>query len=278
MLIARRVAIWIGPILLFCLILRGGAARAERLSPVERLANEAAAAYHAADYHRAAALLERAYQLDPLTALLYNLGKAYDKLGDKAKAADFYTRYAMADDADPQLKTKAEARAAHLREPPHAIALSHPRPAPKPAPAELPPPPQPPQPVVVVPHPAPPPPAPHKDPRALPRGLAIGLGATGVAAIAVAIGLGVNALSLHGQFTQSLDENRKRELRSDAQAQALTGDILYGVGAAAIGVGAYFLYRWLRPERKGVDSSDRALEIAPVVGASGAGLAAWGRF
>jgi tetratricopeptide (TPR) repeat protein len=264
---ARVVATLVGVI-----VLCAGVARGERRNPVERLASEAAAAYHAADYHRAADLLERAYQLEPVTALLYNLGKAYDKLGQKEKAADFYTRYAMADDADPALKVRAEARAAHLREVPHPVALSHPRPTPRPAPPERPPAPKP-APVVVAPT-APPPPhrsQPRPDPRRRDRGLAIGLGAGGVAALGVAIGLSVSALSLHDQFAASLDENRKRALRSDAQSQALAADCLYAVGVAAIGVSAYFLYRWLRPER-------RTLALAPYFSPTGGGLAAGGRF
>src|SRR5262249_34065618 len=82
---ARR-RLWWGWLL--CLALACGAARAQsRGNPVEKLASDAAIAYRGGDYQRAAQLLERAYKMQPVSALLYNLAKAYEKLGDEDKAA-----------------------------------------------------------------------------------------------------------------------------------------------------------------------------------------------
>lgn len=237
-------------------------------NPIERLASEAAAAYHSADYARAAELLERAYKLEPVSALLYNLGKVYDKLGQKQKAADYYERYAMADDAEPRLKQKAEARAAQLRAPPRLpVPERHP-----PKPVVKAPPPPPPRPVVVAQPLPPPPPPPRRDPHRVDKALVIGFGSLAGGALVTAVGLSANAFVLHDQYTKSLDETQKRAWRTDAQAQALAADILYGVTAASVAVGAYFLYRWLKPERP------EHVAIAPWAAPSGGGLAAGGVF
>ena len=254
-------------------------ARAERANPVEKLASDAAQAYHAGDYQRAAQLLERAYKMQPLPALLYNLAKAYEKLGDDDKAIDLYQRYTASDEADPKLKAKAEARLASLRESaaprPRSAEPARPEPPPARDKAEPTAPPQ----TATRPSPpaAPPPmtpaPAPNEAERGLERdrGLAIGLGSVGVAALATAVGLSVNALALQNQFDQSLIEQQKRDLKSQAQTQALAADVLYGAGAACVGVAAYFLWRGLRP-------SPRNVAVAPLVSPSLAGLSAEGRF
>src|SRR5689334_6949162 len=80
------------------------------------MATEAITAYKGADYNRAVELLTRAYEIRQVPALLYNLAKAYDKLGDVDKAYDAYRRYASSADADPKLKEKAESRLATLEE------------------------------------------------------------------------------------------------------------------------------------------------------------------
>ena len=77
---------------------------------VERLAADAVSAYKVADYNRAVELLSRAYEIRQVPALLYNMAKAYDKLGDVEHAYDAYRRYSDSADADPRLKSKADAR------------------------------------------------------------------------------------------------------------------------------------------------------------------------
>jgi len=49
-------------------------------------------------YEKAIAEFEEAYRLDPRPLLLYNIGQAWEKLGDLVKAVDFLKRYL---DADP---------------------------------------------------------------------------------------------------------------------------------------------------------------------------------
>ena len=82
---------------------------------VERLAAEAVNAYKGADYKRAVELLQQAYEIRQVPALLYNLAKAYDKLGDIEHAYDSYRLLRRFGGADPKLKAKAEARLACSR-------------------------------------------------------------------------------------------------------------------------------------------------------------------
>jgi len=267
-----------GLMALFALLLCSLPVRADKRNPVEKLAADAADAYRAGEYRRATDLLERAYKLEHVSALLYNMAKAYEKLGDNDRAADLYTRYAAADDADPRLRGKAEARVTALHEPP----------APKRPPREEPPPrtePQPkaepqPKPEPVVHQPVEPPP-PKADPDALRhaaersrkinRGVGLALVAIGACTLGAAIGLSVNALRLNTDFKNSTDEIDKKIALTDATSQALAADLLYGVTAAAVGVSIYFLYKGFRPEPK-------ALSLAPSVGPGGAGLVLEGVF
>src|SRR5689334_11838211 len=95
----------------------GGRAHAESAeAQVERLAADAVNAYRGADYNRAVELLTRAYEIRQVPALLYNLAKAYDKLGDVDRAYDAYRRYSDSADAEPRLRNKADARLAVLEE------------------------------------------------------------------------------------------------------------------------------------------------------------------
>ena len=215
---------------------------AGKVTPVEKLASDAAAAYRNGDYGKAAELLERAYQAQPVGTILYNLAKAYEKQGDNEKALDRYQRYLAAEDADAKYKARAEARVAALKEllSPKAKSV-----------VEKPEPPPPPPPPVVQP---PPPPAVAVDEnwqranraRRRDRGVGIALGVTGVVALAAGIGLTVNASSLHDQFDGTLVESDKRGFRDSAQTQLIVAGVLYGVGAAAIAVAGYFLYRGTR--------------------------------
>jgi outer membrane biosynthesis protein TonB len=259
---ARR-RLWWGWLLTVALACAARSSHAEsRANPVEKLAADAANAYRAGDYGRAAQLLERAYKIQPVSALLYNLAKAYEKLGDDDKAADLYGRYASAEDADPRLKQKAEARVTALAPPPPK---PRPRKPPPPDPAEQPsekeqpaerkpaeqqsaPPP------ATVEKPAPPAPKPEPaeppEVRAKRRDKAIGIALTAVGggALISAIGLSGSVLSIKSQFDGSLDESYKIDRYNAALPQSIAADVLYVVGAAAVAVGAYFLWRGLHRE------------------------------
>jgi tetratricopeptide (TPR) repeat protein len=256
-----------------------GAAVARAETPeaqVERLAADALTAYRGADYNRAVELLTKAYEIRQVPALLYNLAKAYDKLGDLDHAADAYRRFADAADADPKLKAKAEARLLALDEARRKkAATAH---APEAAPSghvEAPP--------LVTPTPVTPvtqPPsaveararlvAERQRERHRDRLVALGVGVGAVAFLGVAIGLSVSALTLEQEYGRTVDFTRKTQLKSDALTQAHVADGFYPAAGVAAAVAAYFVYRGFRP--------DADLALAPAVAPHGAALVAAGRF
>jgi tetratricopeptide (TPR) repeat protein len=235
---------------------------------VERLAAEAVNAYRGADYNRAVELLTKAYEIRQVPALLYNLAKAYDKLGDVDHAADAYRRYVASLDADAKLKAKAEARLQLLDEQRRKNVAaergveSTPGKAPRagvesaPPPRAEPPPPQAPPPMTMT--------APqseaeqirdklrrerHRD-RMRARWVALGLGITTVALGATAIGLSGSALSLQGQWQAQYggDEDTRRALKSSALLRAGLADGFYAGTAVFAAITTYFLYRGFRAE------------------------------
>jgi hypothetical protein len=239
-------------------------AQAPTPTPVEQLAKDAALAYRNGDYGHALALLQQAYQSEPLTPILYNLAKTYDKLGERGQAIAYYARYVAAQDADARLKSKAQERIDALA---HGAAVAAPpeeasaeaAPAAKEAPVA---PPSTAEPRLE--RPAPPPaeaataPEPQLALRTVPasdrlqrrrhlyRDCALGLSALGLASLAVAVGLGVNARSLHDQFSTTVAEEAKRALRDRSQSQAAAADALFAVGGVAVAGSAVFYALWLR--------------------------------
>lgn len=235
-----------------CLGISMPTARAATEDPVamrvEKLAADGKTAYRAADYQHAVELFEKAYQLRQVGALLYNIARTYEKLGDTDKAIERYRRYIDSTDTQPAQKAKAEARVAAYDE------------AHKPPPRE----PEPQRPGVV-----------HEqlfeqpeDPAAVARReqervvvdwnarrhrdriVGLTLGSIGVACAVSGTGLWVAANKVHSQFESSVGPEASRlQLRDRARTQAIIGDSLWGVAAVTAAIGAYFLYRGYHPER-----------------------------
>jgi tetratricopeptide (TPR) repeat protein len=242
------------------------------------LAADAAAAYRAADYTRAVELLERAYQVRQVAALLYNLAKAYDKLGEQQKAVDLYRRYSDSSDAEPKLRAKAEARVAAYEE-------SHRRPEPRPREPE----PRPREPDVALKQVdmTPPPETAEqravrewKDRRSRDRAIGISVASIGVAAAIAGMGLSISAYEIHKTYADTLDtEAVKRDQRDHAHTQAIVGDVLYGVAAVGVAVGAYFIWRGFHPEQPPKGQAWLLPTVAPgSQGSVTAGLTLGGRF
>src|SRR5215212_10871269 len=79
-----------------------------------QLFEQSADRYRQGRFREAVELLQEAYRLSPEAVLLYNLGRAYEGLGDTAGALDAYTRYLA---ADPNAADRAsiESRVATLK-------------------------------------------------------------------------------------------------------------------------------------------------------------------
>jgi len=265
----------------------GGRARAESAeAQVERLAADAVNAYRGADYNRAVDLLTRAYEIRQVPALLYNLAKAYDKLGDVDRAYDAYRRYSDSADAEPRLRNKADARLAvleEIRRKKKAAERAERAAEPKPQPAPVKPaaPPQPAQ--LEPPKPAPPTPeqmrerlqAERQRERRRDRYVALGLGVGGVAFAGVAVAFSVLALQAQNQWSANYGGNEalRRDLKDSAITRAAIADGFYAGAAVAVGVGAYFLYRGFRPE-----PTAPSLALVPSLSPAGGGLVAVGQF
>src|SRR5262245_43517057 len=74
----------------------------------EELAAQAFEHYKKGEFPQALSLYQRAYQLAPTTAILYNMASIYDhKLHERDLASEYYRRYLRASDADPELTRKA---------------------------------------------------------------------------------------------------------------------------------------------------------------------------
>jgi len=268
----------------FVVILAGSvcaAATARAETPeaqVERLAAEAVNAYKGADYKRAVELLQQAYEIRQVPALLYNLAKAYDKLGDIDHAYDAYRLYADSAAADPKLKARAEARVALLAEARRKKAAE--------ARAAAPPPPPPPpvetaSPPVVA--PTTPPPSPeelraraHDDfvrDRKRSRLILIVAGGATVAFAVVALALSVDALSLQHDFDKTTVPDDKSRLKSDAQLRAGVADGFWCAAAVGAAVSGYYAYRSFRHEK-----APPAVALLPLASPTGGGLAVAGRF
>ena len=79
------------------------------MAEAKKASDAAVAAYKAKKYEEAAELWIKAYELNNKDSYLFNIGKAYDKLGNKDSAARYYARYAAAT-SDAKRRAKAEAR------------------------------------------------------------------------------------------------------------------------------------------------------------------------
>lgn len=218
--------------LALCLSLLGPvAARAQGESApvdqVETLAARAKAHYAAGRFNEAISDYLAAFRLAPAAGLLYNVAHIYDrKLDEIDLALQFYRRYVGAPDAEPDIVGKANARIQELKIEKRRREL-----------AEMAP-------------PVTPPPVAITEPVAAPvaRGGGssqktwgwITLGA-GVAIAGAGAIFGVQAQGSADDFDASTDLAEKQAARDDGQSQALTADVLYGVGGAAVLTGIILL-------------------------------------
>lgn len=199
----------------------------------EALAADARTLYESGQYAQAITAYVKAHRLAPAGALLYNIAFIYDqKLNENELALDFYRRFIRSPDADPALMERANQRIAELK----AVAAS-PGTDGVPALAELGPTATS-EPVVtgsaVVTN--------QPEPGGRPmRTAGWVLTGVGFAAAATGVVFGVLAQSTHEDFENAHSLNDKLDLSDTGETQALTGDVLMGVGAAALVAGVVLL-------------------------------------
>ena len=222
----------------------------------EQLGAEAREAYRVGQYNHAIELYLDAYAAAASAGFFFNIAYIYDtKIGDKTLARDYYRRAADFEGADPDLVTKARARAAELD-----AALARP--------PDVPPPDVPP-----IDHT--PPPDTHgvggdtgpagdlhghdgdgdgDGPNLVPW-IVMGSGAI---LLGTGIAFGAMAAGTESDFHAATDNDRRRSLQSTGKGQALTADILMVAGVGAVGTGVLL---WLLDRDD--DAGQGSVHVAP---------------
>lgn len=88
----------------------------ERARKVEQLATDGAKAYRAGSYQEAIDLFEKAYALEPVPNLLYNIAKCYEKQEKFEEAVQYYQKFVVAPEVDSKARQAALDRMESLRQ------------------------------------------------------------------------------------------------------------------------------------------------------------------
>jgi tetratricopeptide (TPR) repeat protein len=182
--------------------------------------------YREGRFQEAIDLLLEVYRLKPEPVLRYNLGRAYEALGDMSAAAEAYTQY-LAEDPEAQDRKAIEGRIATLRR--QIAEREAPAPSPSPPPRS---PAEPPKPV---------PPEPPPSHSAVPLVVA----GVGVAAAGTGVVLWVVARGRHEAAVSDTVQSASVEAQGEARRWATAGNVLVIAGGvvAAVGVGWAILDR-----------------------------------
>lgn len=87
----------------------------EEKKQVEQLSKKGVKAYKEGKFEQAIKYFEQAHEVQPVPNLLYNIARCYEKMGDDAKALEYYDRFVV-DAVDRKAKQKALDKAAAIRE------------------------------------------------------------------------------------------------------------------------------------------------------------------
>jgi tetratricopeptide (TPR) repeat protein len=87
----------------------------ERAKKVQELATEGAKAFNAKDYRKAIEYFEKAYAVEPVPNLLYNIGKCHEKLEQWRSAQKYYKKFAVAPDVSSEAREEALASVDRIR-------------------------------------------------------------------------------------------------------------------------------------------------------------------
>ncbi len=220
-----------------------------QLAKVEDLARRARIFYQEGRYDRAVAIYLEAYRIIPAAATLYNVAHIYDrKLDEPDLAIDFYRRYIRSTDADPKAVERATKRIGEIKEKQASDKL------------ELP----------VPPIQFDPPPPIRQTTRTTSSWTVVGSIAIGIGGAAIVGGAVFGAFAKENEERfHDIDESDRQALRDEGKVQALTADILFGVGIAVAATGVVLIL-------SAPDDDESGIGLAPTDG----GAAAWwrGRF
>lgn len=190
------------------------------------LTAQASAAYDAGDNEKAVTLFKRAYELRPVSNILYNIARIYEESGQIDEAIEYYDKFVVAPnvektarrDALDRLKTLREVRELKEGDTATADATEDPQPEPQPQP-----------------QPAP-------DP-GLSAGQTVGWVFIGVGGASL-IGSGIFALlaqSEFNEFEEATSLQDRRQSASQGRTNSIVADTLLVTGAVSAIVGTVFL-------------------------------------
>ena len=83
---------------------------------VEELSGKGAAAYKAGDFDTAIEYFDKAYALEPVANLLYNIARCHEKNGDPEKALEYYEKFILAPDIDEGARESALKKSTQMRD------------------------------------------------------------------------------------------------------------------------------------------------------------------
>ncbi|MCB9548779.1 MAG: hypothetical protein H6706_23480 [Myxococcales bacterium] len=214
------------------------------------LAVEAAAHFEAGRYCEAVQAYRKAWRIEPMSELLYNIAYIHDRqLDDPEVARVYYRRYVRARDTDRETRLKAFERLDALD-----AAAERPAAAPVPVARTVPP-------LALGARTTP---APRGDGLGMRDAAWISLG-VGAAAAAVGTTFALLATHSHSRFEEADDAAARRQLADEGEQRALLGDIGLGVGLAGLAVGGV-LYLF--------SADDAGIGAAPVPGGASVGFTA----
>lgn len=241
---------------------------------VEKLSAEASERYYEKDYAAAIDLFQKAYALDPVPTLLFNIAKCYEKQQQWDEAIDFYELFVVEPEIDSEDRKTAMERINKLREiketqedlenkntdPDGGAGVSGREGEGKgPIKEEA------------------------EGPSTLPGYLLLG---GGIAALAGGGYFGLQAYNNEQLFEQSDDTSVKQEARDQGRRQAIIADGFYAGGVVLSAIGVVMLVRASRASEAPVEESETSegqavlqdVEVSPLFGRDLQGLSLQLRF
>lgn len=220
---------------------------------LESLNAKALERYKAQDYAAAIELFKKAYELDPIPNLLYNIAKCHEKLKNWDEAIKYYNEFVVSPDVDANVRKETLEYIEGLRKV-QELEKQQNNPKEDPDPIK--------RPVE---------PKPDEGPSRTGAYIAIG---SGVALIGTGVAFGLLASGQQSTFEEAATSQARKDARSSGTTYALIADVGYGLGIAALGVGAYL---WLTADDKGetpqsTNADQGASTLSPWFSTDGGGL------
>lgn len=241
-----------------------GLARAQDAPPVEeddfkRYTSEAAQAYEAGEYERAAELFEKAYGIRPVSNILYNIARIHEESGNIDMAIEYYDKFVVAPkvennarkDALERLKTLREVKADQERKEQEAVVAQE---------ETEPPPVVEPEPPVVEPQP--------RTARTL-GWVFLSVGAGSLAASGV---IGLLAQGQFSKFQSATSLEERRGASNTGRTQSIVADSLLVTGIVTAVVGGVVLIASGGSAEKARATAHRSWSVTPLVGERAAGM------